>query len=70
MNFSLKSGIYQWVGMVRGDMNHGGDYINNDPMAEHWQLVTNPCYYKYSTCNYYNMGEITYTFIKDLRDEF
>jgi len=46
------------------------DYIHNNPLAEHWQLVKNPCDYKYSTCNYYNISEKTYTFIKDLRDEF
>jgi len=46
------------------------DYIHNNPLAEHWQFVTHPCDYKYSTCKYYNLGEKTYTFIKDLWDEF
>lgn len=46
------------------------DYIHNNPIAEHWQLVKDPCEYAYSTCNYYETGYNTYTFIKDLREEF
>ena len=46
------------------------DYIHNNPLAEHWQLVKDPCEYKYSTCNFYNTGKKIFSFIKDLRDEF
>ena len=46
------------------------NYIHNNPLSKHWQLVKDPCQYIYSTCNYYETDNITYTFIKDLRDEF
>jgi hypothetical protein len=46
------------------------NYIHNNPIAEHWQLVNDPCKYVYSTCKYYETGENNYTFIKDLRNEY
>ena len=46
------------------------DYMHNNPTAAHWQLVKDPCDYKYSTARYYEMGEKNYSFIKDLREEF
>jgi putative transposase len=46
------------------------NYIHNNPIAEHWQLVNDLCMYLYSTCKYYETGENNYTFIKDLRNEF
>lgn len=43
------------------------NYIHSNPLAEHWQLVSDPCNYKYSSAKFYEMGEKDYTFLKDLR---
>jgi REP element-mobilizing transposase RayT len=46
------------------------DYIHRNPLAEHWQLVKDPCDYKYSSAKYYEMGEKNFSFLKDLKEEF
>src|SRR5258706_5093875 len=46
------------------------DYIHNNPLAEHWQLVRNPCEYKYSSTSYYEMNDNSFSFLKDIREEF
>ncbi len=46
------------------------DYLHGNPLAEHWQLVTDPCDYKYSSAKFYEIGEQHYSFLKDLREEF
>jgi REP element-mobilizing transposase RayT len=46
------------------------DYIHNNPMAEHWNLVKNPCDYKYSSARYYERNEKNFGFLKDLLAEF
>ncbi|WP_156522708.1 hypothetical protein [Arachidicoccus ginsenosidimutans] len=46
------------------------DYLHNNPLAEHWQLVNHPCDYKYSTARFYEDGKKDFSFIKDLRNEF
>ncbi len=46
------------------------DYLHYNPVAEHWQLVSDPCDYKYSTIRFYEMGVRNFSFIKDLRLEF
>jgi len=48
--------------MVRGDTNQG--------VAEHWQLASDPCRYKYSSASYYEMNDASFSFLKDLREEF
>jgi REP element-mobilizing transposase RayT len=45
------------------------DYLHANPLAEQWQLVNDPCEYKYSTAKLYEMGVNDYWFIKDLRNE-
>jgi putative transposase len=45
-------------------------YIHNNPLAEHWQLVKNPCAYKYSSAKYYEMNEKEFDFLKDMYEEF
>jgi putative transposase len=45
------------------------NYIHNNPLAEHWQLVTDPCDYKYSSAIYYEKCVVNYPFLKDLREE-
>jgi putative transposase len=45
-------------------------YIHNNPMAEHWNLVQDPCDYKYSSACYYEMNEKNFEFLKDLLEEF
>ncbi len=46
------------------------EYIHNNPLAEHWQLVADPCKYKYSSASYYEKGVTNYPFLTDLRYEF
>ena len=41
-------------------------YIHNNPVAEHWQLVKDPCDYKYSSARYYEMNQKNFAFLKDL----
>jgi putative transposase len=45
-------------------------YIHNNPLAEHWQLVKDPCDYKYSSAKYYEMNEKNFDFLKDMYDAF
>lgn len=45
-------------------------YIHRNPLAEHWQLVKDPCDYKYSSARYYELDEKNFPFLKDLWDEF
>ena len=46
------------------------DYVHYNPVAEQWQLVKDPCDYKYSTSRFYDIGVKDFDFIKDLREEF
>lgn len=41
-------------------------YMHNNPLAEHWQLATRPCEYKYSSAKYYELNEKNFPFLKDL----
>lgn len=41
-------------------------YLHNNPLAEHWQLVKDPCDYKYSSARYYYLDEKNFSFLKDL----
>ena len=45
-------------------------YIHWNPLAEHWQLVKDPCDYKYSSARYYEWDEKNFPFLKDLWEEF
>ena len=46
------------------------DYIHCNPLAQHWQLATDPCDYTYSSARYYELNEKNFPFLKDLRNEF
>ena len=46
------------------------DYLHNNPLAEHWQLVKDPCDYKYSSAKFYEKGIKEFSFLEDLREEF
>ncbi|HYH16315.1 MAG TPA: hypothetical protein VD794_13895, partial [Flavisolibacter sp.] len=46
------------------------DYIHNNPLAEHWQLVQDPSDYTYSSAAFYERGKSDFPFLKDLRKEF
>ena len=46
------------------------EYIHLNPLAEHWNLVTDPCDYYYSTASFYEKNVLNFPFIKDLRKEF
>lgn len=43
-------------------------YIHNNPLAEHWQLVKDPCDYTYSSAKYYELDQKNFSFLKDLWD--
>lgn len=45
-------------------------YVHFNPLAEHWQLVKDPCDYKYSSARYYELGEKNFPFLKDMWEEF
>ena len=45
-------------------------YMHYNPLAEHWQLVKDPCDYKYSSSRYYELDEKNFPFLKDLYEEF
>jgi putative transposase len=45
-------------------------YMHFNPLAEHWQLVKDPCDYKYSSARYYELNEKNFLFLKDLWNEF
>ena len=46
------------------------DYLHYNPVAEQWQLVKDPCDYRYSSARFYEMGVKYFFFVKDLREEF
>ena len=46
------------------------EYIHNNPLAEHWNLVSDPSSYKYSSASFYEKGVKDFRFLKDIRDEF
>jgi REP element-mobilizing transposase RayT len=46
------------------------EYIHLNPLAEHWQLVTDPYDYYYSSASYYQKNSSVFPFLKDLRQEF
>ncbi|SDG66062.1 Transposase IS200 like [Pedobacter terrae] len=46
------------------------DYLHNNPCTEHWQLVTAPEEYLYSSASFYEKNELKFNFLKDLRLEF
>jgi putative transposase len=45
------------------------NYLHNNPLAEHWNLVKDPCDYKYSSARYYELNEKNFPFLKDLLEE-
>jgi putative transposase len=46
------------------------NYLHYNPLAEHWNLATDPCEYKYSSAMYYEKDEKNFPFLKDLWNEF
>lgn len=46
------------------------DYIRYNPLRGKWQLVKDPCHYKYSSARYYESGIKEFLWLKDLREEF
>lgn len=46
------------------------DYLHNNPLAAHWNLVSDPCDYKYSSACYYEKDLKTFEFLKDLWEVF
>ena len=46
------------------------NYIHLNPLADRWQLATNPWNYYYSSARFYEMGEKDFDFLKDIRVEF
>ncbi|HLP39180.1 transposase [Lacibacter sp.] len=46
------------------------EYIHLNPLGEHWNLVTDPCEYYYSSASFYEKDIVHFPFLKDLRNEF
>ena len=46
------------------------DYTHANPKAGKWNLCIDPCDYFFSSVRFYEMGQIDFTFLKDLRNEF
>lgn len=46
------------------------NYLHRNPLAEHGQLVNDPCDYKYSSARYYELNKSDFDFLKDLYEEF
>lgn len=45
------------------------NYLHNNPLKQHWNLVKDPCDYKYSSARYYELNEKNFPFLKDLLEE-
>jgi putative transposase len=45
------------------------NYLHNNPLKEHWNLVKDPCDYKYSSARDYELNEKNFPFLKDLLEE-
>lgn len=45
------------------------NYIHNNPLASHWQLVNDPCAYKYSSAAYYEKGGNDFGFLKHIQHD-
>jgi putative transposase len=46
------------------------DYLHNNPTTEYWQLADEPANYLYSSASYYELNDVKFDFLKDLRLEF
>ena len=44
------------------------NYIHNNPLQEHWNLVKNPSDYLYSSARFYETGVKNFPFLYDYRD--
>jgi putative transposase len=45
------------------------NYLHNNPLADHWNLVKDPSDYAYSSAKYYERNEKNFLFLKDLMEE-
>lgn len=46
------------------------NYIHNNPLQRHWNLVTNPVKYKYSSAHYYESGIDEFNILTHYMDRF
>jgi REP element-mobilizing transposase RayT len=46
------------------------DYIHLNPMAKDWNLVTDPCDYKYSSALFYEKEDHRFEFLRHIGEEF
>lgn len=46
------------------------NYIHANPLAAHWNLVSHPCDYYYSSSRYYERNEKSFEFLNDLWEVF
>ena len=46
------------------------NYIHANPISKGWQLVNDPCNYRYSSARFYELNETEFNFLKDLRLEY
>ncbi|MEQ9405812.1 MAG: hypothetical protein RIM99_19630 [Cyclobacteriaceae bacterium] len=60
--FTLKS--------VKWQLAQKLDYIHLNPLAEHWNLVDDPCDYEFSSASFYERNETHFGFLKHIGNEF
>jgi putative transposase len=46
------------------------DYLHNNPLQSHWNLVDDSIDYLYSSIRFYESQEEAFLFLSDLRNEF
>ncbi len=44
------------------------NYMHNNPLQDHWQLVNDSLEYPYSSARFYELGESNFDFLHDYRD--
>jgi len=46
------------------------DYIHLNPLQVHWNLVTDPNDYFYSSCSFYEKNTTDFNWLTDYREDF
>jgi putative transposase len=46
------------------------DYIHENPLQIHWNLVSEPAEYLYSSASFYELGDPRYPWLTDYREDF
>ena len=46
------------------------NYIHLNPLQQHWNLVTDPNDYVFSSCSFYERNDHRYSWLRDYREDF